>query len=377
MNKYRMLFNKSVISLAVVISFIAILAGAQNTYAASKIGLSVSLPDKAKPAIVKCRWKSSLKGVKFFKLKCVLLKSGETATGKTVYSKKLKKASGNITLKKLKKNKLYSIVLEAYDKSGNVVKRSGRTVTTGIPAPYFDKGLTAGYGDHIEIVMSGVGEQYSPDRAYLYRRAEGSKWEKIKTFKLNGKDYNFKYTDKNVETGRKYIYRARVKDTVKVKGKKKTLYSAYSEAFAKAAMNERGVLQCAYSSATPQQKEMSDIELDMTMDKYNYQTEFDFDKAEAWASKDLAGDDALGSKYKIAEYKLNDGEWQKAKGKVTVKAGEKFSMRFKLEEGQPLLDFTEDRRIAVYSVKYNGKDGYMMSIWPGSGRGSVHPTEWE
>lgn len=377
MNRRISTTGKVAVLLAVIATIVIMLAGAEQTFAASKLRISVSIPDKSKPAIVKCRWKSDLKKIKYYKLKCSELTIADEYKEKTVYTRKLKKASGAITLKTLKKNRKYYIIIEAYDKSGKVQKRNQKYIETGVPTPYFDSERTTGYGDHINISIFGIKGIYSPDKAYLYRKAEGGKWTRIKTFKLSGKDYDFEYADKNVETGKKYSYKARVSDTVKVKGKKKTMYSAYSEVETHTAMNEYGLLTCSYAATTPQQKEMPVIDLDITMDKDNYDAVIDFDRASVIAALDPNDSEETGAKYEIAEFKLQNDEWQEAKGKITVNAGESFSLRMKLKDGQKLIDFTNNIRVAVYGAEYNGQSAWIMAAYPDSGLGNIHPDEWE
>ena len=378
MNRKLHVVNMTMVLLAIAMTVIVMLAGARQAYAASGLKISAKIPDKAKPAVVKCTWKSSLKKIKFYKI-IVKELNEDFDPVKTAYKKKVKKAAGTVTLKKLKKNKQYYIYIEAYNKAGKLQKAEFTFMTTGVQIPYMDLEDVIAAGEEIKVSFfwaNGKKETYSPDKAYLYKKAGDGKWKKIKTFKAN-KSADASYKDRDIKAGETYSYKVRLSDTITVKGKKKTVYSAYSKVVTKKAMNETGQIRSSFAGTTPKQKEMPLIDLDLEMDKYNYTAVFDFDKAkEACASLDINGDE-IGAKYDIAEYGLNGGDWQEAKGKVTVNAGDVFSLRLKLQEGQKLLDFTEDRRIAVYNVEYNGDADYVMSAWPVSGKGNIHTDEWE
>ena len=372
--------GSKLIVLTIICAFIVICMGAQNSYAVSKLRIRVKMPDKARPTVIKCSWKSELKGIRYYKLTCTQVNDNNDKKIKTVYAKKIKKASGTVTFRTLKKDKLYDVQISAYDNSGYVRKSNGRLIHTGLPAPQADTWEhTSASGDRLNVAFycGARWDSYSPDTMYLYRKSGNSSWKKIKTFTITKNDTLYQYTDKDVKAGKTYKYRTRCKDRIKVNGKKKTIYSPYSRMITLTAMNQRGILSCRFSDSTPQQAEMPVIDIDITMDKYNWKTELDFDNTNKWAPVDNFVCEPAETIYDLVGFKLENGDWQEATGKVALEAGHSISLRFKLRENQPMIDFTKNRRVALYIVRYKEESGYMMTMWPASGKGSIYYEEEE
>lgn len=368
----RILKNTSLVLISIAFTFLILAAVSEESYAFAKLGFKVSLPDKSKPAAVRCKWNSKVKNASYYVLKCTL-------NGKKVSSKKIYKKSGTFTYKKLKKNKRYEFRLYAYDKSGSYVGSNGRMMVTGLCAPDLDTWeYTEAFGDHINVAFYKQDDQYTSDRMYVYRKAGSGSWKKVKTYKVKKSDYLFTYVDKNVKAGSSYKYRVKARTTFRVKGRKKTMYSPYSEVITLTALNTRGRVSCAYGEATPQAAEMPVIETELTMDQYNYETVIDFGNGGAGAAVDDFVCEPAETVYDIVSYKLPDSEWHEAKGTVILKPGDSISLRMMLREGQPLIDFTKDRRLAIYNISYNGQSGYMMSVYPMTNRGFIYfaDEEW-
>ena len=359
------------IIIALVISAFAICISAESSYAVTNLRIRSRIVNHSNPTAVRCSWKSSMEGVKYYKITCQYGK-------KIIGTYKTKKANGSHIFRKLRKNRSYHFIISAYNKKNEYIKNRSWGSFTGVPAPYIDWEETESTGEFLSISFGGDAGEYMLKCMYVYKRVKGGTWKKVKTYKASGRGVMLlTYKDTKVKAGKTYQYRMRVKGTYRVKGKIKERMSPYSETVTLTAMNMRGRLSCAFSESTPKQKEMPVIDVDLTMDKYNYPVTLSMGSNNGAYIDNFVCEPAV-TQYELTEFRPEGGEWQKADQTVTLKPGQKISLRFTLREGYPLVDFTEKRRIAIYCVSYNGESHYMMSMYPSDGKGFVYfqDEEW-
>ncbi len=167
-------------------------------------------------------------------------KNGQEGSFKTI--KVNKKSKKSFTIKKLKKNRDYQLIV-----SGGVMKNGKFKATenweiiyftTAMPKVYWD-----GYVDYqeeinlcsptfIDMKASLEGQGLNFKGYQIYRRKKGEKkFKKIKTVKKN-KSGGFTYRDKKVKKGATYQYKVRTYGTYK--GKK--LYSPFSKIMTRSAV---------------------------------------------------------------------------------------------------------------------------------------------
>lgn len=336
--KNSILLRKSLmgIFLLVVIVLLICVAG-EKAHAAKYLTMETKRPKSQPYTTIKCKWKK-LNGARYYKLEGYYEDKGKIRDRRKV---KLNSKKRSYTFKKLKKNEEYEFWIRAYNKKGKKIDESHRYDYTGIAPAVFDFEYAQQRGDCIsfEFLVSLKWVDYKVICVDLQRRVENGKWKKIKTFprKKLRDDYNG-YADYNVKFGRTYEYRLRTKAKTKIGRRMVNMYSMYD--YAKVtAVNDQPISVCEYSEDTPATDSMTQVEIINHMDKYNPDCTINFGKKGKTATVNDAGDDYLGD-MKVQDYKLDDGEWQSATGKLELKPGQKLAFRLASVDGKA-LDFSE------------------------------------
>ena len=350
-------------SLAIVLTaWLAANAALSASHAYSWLICTASRPKNAEFSTVRLKWKLYNKKAAYYKLwyRCGSQK------------KKMKTFSGKktgYTLKKLKKDSLYRFSLKAYSKKGKVLASRLTWYRTGIAKPLFDfEYADPAMHDSIpmDILINGIPRGYKYNCINLYRKAPSEDWKKIAKISATKPFEYYHYIDTDVTPFKMYQYRMRGYAYATINGKNRLLKSPYSGVESIQAIDEKGSFTWTYGEDTPYQDNMSEINIDCVLGEYNRDTVFNFDKKEGSEAKVFSTKDAgynndvydwvgenIGT-VRITEYNLDGAGWQPAKGKVTVKRGQKLGLKM-IREGEP-VDMTYSTVISL-SVGY-GRRAY-------------------
>ena len=288
---------------------------------------------------------------------------------------KVSKKKSSYTFKKLKANKVYVIVVDGFSKKGTH-EVSGRVeVTTGAPRVIRDYEKTARVWNKITPCFGiyPTNLSYKADSFQIYRRAEGSPWKKVKTVKAKKNIlYTYKYVDKKVDFGKVYQYKIRSISKVKINGKKKTVKGPFSTVFKLRAADDPGLLTASIDPATPAAKDMKTVEITVTSQEKNGDTVLRFQKdgTIVWLNDYGYCADPSGW-FVLTDYKLPGGDWQEAKGEVSLTAGGSISFRFAAKGENDKLDLTDENASIYFDGAVYDGDYRTICIRPVKGVGSI------
>lgn len=255
------------------------------------------------------------------------------------------------TDKKVKANKEYYYKIKAYKKKKGRMKciyeSNSEQVYTGLETPFWNEyafcdTMTTPEAIPLEIWLSSY--TLHPAGIELYRATGSSaKYKKIKTVKLKKNQYTFKYTDGDVETGKKYYYKMRAYKIVK--GKK--VYSKYSQPLKLYAINHIGdYTMCTFTKGSQQ---VNSVEVSLTSGKGNGTMTLEPDY---WIYSYADTEENLI----LAAYSFDNQNWKTFSNKVQLKAGHTVYLRFEKPRRESFY-FSQESSLRN-TVNYAGFDYY-------------------
>lgn len=285
----------------------------------------------------------------------------------------------------LKKNEYYTIFLFGYSKKNADFKyriaKKKFLVTSGVStlaSDWIGEDWYLYSKDYVEMdwLVRGTDLSIKPNGIQIFRKENDGDWKKIVTLKESKKfaDKYF-YKDRDIEFGQTYKYKARAYVKVKKKKKTKTIYGRFSNTEVCEIFNRGPAFETDNEGSVPKEETASKAVLTSTADKLNFDTVFRFGEGnkEVYANDDIWADvytDIEESRYWtenymsscpvfiVKEYRIGDGEWQEAKGDVTVRKNEVISLKF---EGKTESDTCNTKKWIEFVIPdclYNGKEVY-------------------
>ena len=380
----RQTYIRSILS----VTFIALLLLAagiaskpEEAYAAKHFSIKGSYEDKAHTK-VRIKWKPARK-MAAFRIKVYRGSEGFDLTD----SAKLGSRKRSYVVRGLEKDEWYTVVLFGYSKKSAKKKyriaKSIYTITNGVStiAPdWFGEDWDAYSKDYVRMDWFTRDTSFgiSADGIQIYKKVNDGEWQKLVTLK-KGKKYVYVYRDRDIEFGNTYTYKARAYARIKKNGKTKTRFGRFSADEVCEIFNSGPVFSTENEGSVPESETASQAVLTATAANMNFDTVFHFGEGdtEAYVNNDLWADvypDIEKSSYWtehympscpvfiVKEYRIEGGEWQEAKGDVTVSRNETISFRF---EGKTESDTCNTKKWVEFVIPgctYNGKKVYGLII---------------
>ncbi len=204
-------------------------------------------------------------------------------------------------------------------------------------------------------------EGFTPEAYVIYRSEDGKNYKKIKEIKT--KKMSVTYTDKDVQTGKLYYYKAR---NYRFAGTEK-IYSNYTDVIKLSASNQYGSYKMQV--LTKENETTSELTIALTSQSGNANLVFHNDRwnelSYSYKKKDEDGtEDIYFDTYlKLTEYSFNNQTWETVSDeRIVLKENETIYLRFKTLDSSEFLYLgiqAEKSWIRYENVEYNHLISYI------------------